>query len=235
MVLNMNNSEFGTNRTRMLSSRYLALTIQLSILGVMVGFSYSPFFSEVSSPFQNVLAQTENGEQATSNTTAFETYENTGFGFTMQYPSTWSVTQVREDPSAPANGSIVAIFKAPTESQTDMYQENLILNVQGPFQNEMTLEEYTDNSLNAFRNMSDTVQIFESSPTTLSGLPAHEIVYTSSSTPGLNLKKMQVFTVVNDNMAYIITFSAEDPQFNKYLPDVQKMISSVQINEQAVT
>ena len=163
-----------------------------------------------------------------------ETYENPGFGFTMQYPSTWSVTQVREDPSAPANGSLVAIFKAPTESQTDMYQENLLLNVQG-FPNGITLEEYTENSLNDFRNMSDTVQIFESSPTTLSGLPAHEIVYTSSPNPGQNLKKMQVFTVVNDNMAYILTFAAEDAQFNKYLPDVQKMISSVKIDEQAVT
>ena len=83
--------------------------------------------------------------------------------------------------------------------------------------------------------MSDTVEIFESSPTTLSGLPAHEIVYTSSGIEGLNLKKMQLFTIVNNNMAYVFTFAAEEPQFNKYLPDIQKMISSIQINEQAVT
>jgi eukaryotic-like serine/threonine-protein kinase len=233
MVLNMNKTETRTKRTRMLSSAFLALAIQLSILGAMVGLSYSPFFSAVSPPFQNALAQTENGEQVTSNNTAVKTYENAGFGITMQYPSNWSVTQIREDPSAPANSSIVAIFKAPTESQTDLYQENVIINVQGPFP-DMTLAEYTENSLNAFRNMSDTIEIFESSPTTISGLPAHEIVYTSSGIEGLNLKKTQLFTVVNNNMAYVFTFSAEEPQFNKYLPDVQKMISSIQINEQAV-
>ena len=36
---------------------------------------------------------------------------------------------------------------------------------------------------------------------------------------------MQVFTVVNDNMAHIITFSSTITQFIKYLPDAQKMIA----------
>jgi hypothetical protein len=65
-------TETRTKRTRMPSSAFLALAIQLSILGAMVGLSYS-FFSAVSLPFQNALAQTENREQVVSNNTAAKT------------------------------------------------------------------------------------------------------------------------------------------------------------------
>jgi serine/threonine-protein kinase len=75
--------------------------------------------------------------------------------------------------------------------------------------------------------------VLESSPSTLSGLPAHEIIY-SSSLENLNLKKMQIFTIVNDNTAYVVTFGAEESQFNKYMPLIMKMVNSISINQQAM-
>jgi eukaryotic-like serine/threonine-protein kinase len=214
----------------------LALTIQLSVMVAMAVLSLgssapASFFEQL---FQRADAQTDSALTA-SNNTALKTYENPGFGMTIQYPSAWSVTQVRDNPTAPSNGSLVAIFRAPIESPTDVYQENVLVNVQGPLPSGMTLQQYTDSSVNAFRNMSDTIKVFDSSPTTMGGLPAHKLVYTSSGIPGLNLKKMQAFTVVNGNMAYVVTFSAEDSQFNRYLPDVEKMVSSMRISEQATT
>jgi hypothetical protein len=67
----------------------------------------------------------------------------------------------------------------------------------------------------------------------LSGLPAHEIIY-SSGLQNLNLKKMQIFTIVNDNTAYVVTFGAEESQFNKYIPVIIKMVNSIRINQQAM-
>jgi hypothetical protein len=162
-----------------------------------------------------------------------KTYENPGFGLSIQYPSSWAGLQLRADPFAQTNTSIVAIFEAPRENQSDPYRENLIINVQGPLQDTISLGEYTQNSLNAFSTMSDSIMVLESSPSTLSGLPAHQIIY-SSTLENLNLKKMQIFTIVNDNTAYVVTFGAEESQFNKYIPVIMKMVDSIRINQQAV-
>ena len=94
------------------------------------------------------------------------------------------------------------------------------------------MKNTTENSLNEFRNMSDRVRILESSSSTLAGLPAHEITYTSNL-QGLNLTKSQIFTIVNNNIAYVVTFGAEESQFNKYLPAIKKMIDSIRIDQQA--
>jgi hypothetical protein len=158
----------------------------------------------------------------------FKTYENPGFGLSIQYPSSWTGTQLRADPVAPTNTSIVAIFEAPIENQSDSYRENLILGVQGPRKDDTSLREYTQNSLNAFRSMSDRVNILESSPSSLSGLPAHQVIYTSNLL-NLSLKKMQIFTIVNGNTAYVVTYGSEKSQFDKYSPVIMKMIDSVRI------
>jgi eukaryotic-like serine/threonine-protein kinase len=141
--------------------------------------------------------------------------------------------QLRADPFAQTNTSIVSVFEAPHENQSDPYRENLIINVQGPLEETISLEEYTQNSLNAFRSMSNGISILESSPSNLSGLPAHEIVY-SSGLESLNLKKMQIFTIVNHNTAYVVTFGAEESQFNKYMPLIMNMVNSITIDQHAM-
>lgn len=196
-----------------------------------------PFFqlgSDQNSTSFVVNGSIGNNDNNNDNNTALKRYENPGFGISIEYPSSWSGTQLRTDPSAPTNTSIVAVFEAPRENQSDSYRENLVIGVQGPHQEDISLEEYTQNSLNAFRSMSNGVMILQSYPSFLSGLPAHEIVYTSNL-QYLNLKKMQIFTIVNGNTAYVITFGAEDSQFDKYIPEIRRMIDSIRINEQATS
>lgn len=195
-----------------------------------------PFFQLGPNP-NNISSQANVSNNISSSGSNFDnatlkTYENPGFGLTIQYPSSWAGTQLRSDPFAQANTSIVAIFEAPRENLTDTYRENLILSVQGPLEDTISLDEYTQNSLSAFRSMSGSISILESSPSTLSGLPAHEITY-SSGLQNLNLKKMQIFTIVNGNTAYVVTFGAEESQFNKYMPVIMKMVNSIRINQLA--
>jgi hypothetical protein len=223
-------------RIRLHGSIFLTLMMLFSfIVTAGVGtcsFAVPPTASAFVPLFQVGSYQNDTIIHANNNNTVLNTYENPGFGITIQYPSTWSGTQLREDPFAPTNTSIVAIFEAPVENQSDSYRENLILGVQGPIPGDITVEEYTDNSLNEFRNMSERVRILESSSSILAGLPAHEIIYTSSL-QGMNLTKSQVFTIVNNNIAYVVSFGAEESQFNKYLPTMKKMIDSLRIDQQA--
>lgn len=41
--------------------------------------------------------------------------KNPKFGLTLTYPPDWTVDEMRNDPAAPSNNSIVAIIKSPTQ------------------------------------------------------------------------------------------------------------------------
>ena len=207
----MNSSVNKISAKKISFSLALVLTIQLSI--VMIGLS------------QSTHAQVDE---------AFKTYENPKFGLTLTYPPDWTVDELRNDPAAPSNNSIVAIFKSPSQGQNDKYLENVIINVQGPRSDIASLETYTANSVKAFTNMSDTIKITKQGKDTLAGLPAHQLFYTSTGIPGLNLEKMQVFTVLNNNTAYVVTFGAETAEYDKNIQDVEKMINSIKIDREAM-
>jgi len=190
---------------------FLMLTLQLSV--VTVGLS------------QSAHAQVDE---------SFKTYENPKFGLTVTYPPNWTVDELRNDPAVPTNNSIVAIFKSPSQGQNDKYLENVIINIQGPSSDIASLEVYTNNLLKEFNNMSDTIKITKEGKDTLAGLPAHQLLYTSTGVPGLNLEKMQVFTVVNNSSAYVVTFGAEQTEYDKNIQNVEKMINSIKIDRNAM-
>ena len=173
----------------------------------------------------NVSAQ-ETGTNRNSN---FRTFENIAFGLRMLYPSGWSVTEVKSTLSPNA----VAFFKAPVEGPSDVYQENVIINMKGPSPDDLTLRDYTENSLNTFRNMPN-IRLLQSFPNTLAGLPAHMVVYSENS-EGIDIQKMQIWTIVDNDTAYVVTFGAEQTQFSRYLPVVEQMINSIQIIKPTAT
>lgn len=222
----MNDEIKKSKKARFVSSISLIAVIQLSI--VFGGLSYSQ--SPLSSSMSSLSIQTANAQVDE----AFKTYENPKFGLIVSYPPTWSVDELRKDPSTPSNNSIVAIFKSPSQGPNDKYLENLIVNIQGPRSDIASLETYTANSVKAFNNMSDTIKITKQGKDTLAGLPAHQLVYTSTGIPGLNLEKMQVFTVVNNNTAYVVTYGAEQDEYDKNIQDVEKLINSIKIDRDAM-
>jgi len=219
----LNSSKFKSKNTKKVSSLFLALTLQLSIM--VMGLSHSSSPLDLSQIFPSAEAQVDE---------AFKTYENPKFGLTVSYPPTWNVSELRKDPVAPSNNSLVAIFSSPPQGENDKFGENAIINIQGPNSDIASLEQYKENSLKEFENMSDTVEIVESGESSLAGLPAEQLIYTSSAMEGINQKKMQVFTVVNNNTAYVVTFAAEESQYDKSVQDFEKMLNSIKIDREAM-
>ena len=184
----------------------------------------------IAEPAQLNASAQETGTNRNSN---FRTFENIAFGLRMLYPSDWSVTEVKSTLSPNASTSAVAFFKAPVEGPSDVYQENVIINMKGPSPDDLTLRDYTENSLNTFRNMPN-IRLLQSFPNTLAGLPAHMVVYSENS-EGIEIQKMQIWTIVDNDTAYVVTFGAEQTQFSRYLPVVEQMINSIQINKPTAT
>jgi serine/threonine-protein kinase len=212
----------------MKSILYIASIAGLICLSIVFLFPASPFV-------QTSDAQVNETSDVQSNST-FKTYENPNFGLSMSYPSAWSVEEYRNDPEEPADNSIVVIFKTESQGENDKYLENVIINVQGPTSDIESLETYRKESIQSFRSMSD-IKITESMEDTLSGFPAHQLQYTSRlltpTSQDLNLKKIQVFTVL-DNVAYVVTYAAEQAEYDKNVHDAENLIKSIKIDREAL-
>jgi hypothetical protein len=170
-----------------------------------------------------------------NNVTNLRTYGNTAFGVSMQYPAVWGAVELKSSPlDNRFPGSFVALFTAPLENTNDTFGEKALLSIEdfnsaGKASAEnMTLAKYTNGSLSGYRNRSDSVTILESNATTLAGQPAHKIVF-AEDLQNKPFKKTQVWTV-KDNKAYVITFSVQEPRYDDYLPSIESMIKSLDIN-----
>jgi serine/threonine-protein kinase len=151
---------------------------------------------------QTTIAQTNN---------KFVTYDNPTFGIRIQYPSDWG----RLDLSFLQDSADIDFYPLNDTSLA----KNLKVQVKNlPFHN-MTLEEYTNSQINLLEE-----NLLESSSATLAGIPGYKIVFTNIE----GLKTMQVWTI-KDDKAYIITYVAQEEDYEKELQVAQKIIDSFEI------
>src|SRR5690242_17942766 len=106
----------------------------------------------------------------------------------MQYPSDWTVSY-----SGLADYSDIVGFYAASVNLSDLLPAGITLSIKH-YSQEITMDE-----LNNFVNSSlnrPGVQIIESNPATLSGGPAHKLVYSAMTPNGLfRIDAMLVWTV----------------------------------------
>lgn len=138
-------------------------------------------------------------------------YDNPTFGIRIQYPSDWG----RLDLSFLQHSADIDFYPLNDTSLA----KNLKVQVKNlPFHN-MTLEEYTNSQINLLEE-----NLLESSAATLAGIPGYKIVFTNIE----GLKTMQVWTI-KDDKAYIITYVAQEEDYEKELQIAQMMIDSFEI------
>ena len=179
-------------------------------------------------------SRVEQAKRYNSDSNALRRYTNSAFNLTVQYPSTWGAMELKANPypytKEDTRSSPVVVILSPLENESDNFQEKVLISTQNLPPSMMTLEDYTNSSLRSYHNQSDIFKILESAPTTLAGQPAHKIVFTDESVKGIKSKKIQVWTVLNNSRAYLVTFASEESKYADYLPQIQKILSSFRIN-----
>lgn len=161
------------------------------------------------------------------NNTSTLSYTDPSSGITFQYPSSWEIRDV--DPSLRPPDTISATRLLPPGQNDTGFIDNVIISVNNV--SNTTLAQYTEEALAQYNNVSGVITITKSEPATLAGNPAHGIEYLESH-PGQPLKKLQVWSVVGDQV-YIVTYAADESEFPQYLADVQSIIESMQISNGA--
>jgi hypothetical protein len=222
-----------------LSFALVPIAIILAVVGTSLVLYISPVLDVyLQLNMKSVEASTDSTSQTEKNNTTIGTtttpqnsdirsYENPVFGLSLQYPSTWSAFEV----NSRFRDNVTytpALLRAPLENASDKYAEAVRFGVQKFKANNVTLNDYTSAILNSYRNTTG-VKVLDSSPTTLAGHPAHRVVYTDDRAEGIKLKKMQVWSVLNNSKAYVLTFVSEGSKYNDYLPQAQNIMNSLKI------
>jgi serine/threonine-protein kinase len=179
-------------------------------------------------PLYQVIVPQEVSAQPTP-TTNFLTYNNPTYKIKMQYPPDWTVST-----NTLATYSGVVAFYSPLQSLTDVLPAELSLSIT-TYSQGVSLDEYTKTTLAALDQQG--IKVSESNAFTLAGKPGHRIVFSppqpqpqnnNQGDPQVSISIMQAWTTIGSKV-YLISYSAEESKFQKYLPTVEQMLSSLQI------
>lgn len=173
----------------------------------------------------------ESSQQQTPNidTGSFDSYNNSTYGISIDFPSDWT----HQGGNKSGTVTDVVSFFSP---ENDSYIE-LRISVD-EVSNSESLEKYRSDSVDGFLTdpnfqnfvLSDgTDRLYWADP--LSGHRVYKIVGTYQDPETKSTQKiMEIGTITGENLAYIIRFYADPTKFSYYLPTIQKMIDSFEIN-----
>lgn len=173
-------------------------------------------------PILDLFSNSTIGERET-----YSVYENSSYGIRIQYLSDWKLAIGEQD-----NIRVIDIagFSSPLEYRLDDYREKLWISLDNLRSENTTLKEYADaviiyknQSLREFRLLDN-----DTYSTILAGYPAYRLVYTSSLEDGMVIKHMEIGTKV-DERVYYLNYYAEVEKYPDYLPVIQDMINSFEI------
>lgn len=152
----------------------------------------------------------------------FLLYENSGSGVKLKYPESWE----RQDKNAFGE---VARFFPKVEKKANNCPAEIIINV-NPLQQQQSLDEYKNIVKNQIVDNNPASQVTDKSTidTTLSKLRGYKLVYQRQDEQ-CNLQVMEIGTLRN-NQAYYITYAAKASEYDKFLPQVEEMVKSFEID-----
>jgi hypothetical protein len=166
----------------------------------------------------------DNNPRQSSN---FLTYENPTLGLRMQYPSDW---QAREE----EDGSIK--FLSPPDRSSDTFQEDLTLIVL-PLEPNVDPAEFANLMVNEQSQMVQDLRIVKSNPVDFKGDEAYMLIYTYFE-PRIRETITSLNVIANNldfNYFYLIQFYGESTQYDRYLPIVENMLTSLEFGTTTTT
>lgn len=175
---------------------------------------------------QNISGLLQNDSSLTK--TEFSTFDSSNFfGFRMKYPKSWRIQKIEDR----FTGDVAKFFPL-QNSDSNSFQPEISVEVQD-LKKPILLPDYTNSRVNEITQFLKNPRIHDSRSAKLANLPAHEVVYTGKQEQ-YNVKMMAVWTV-KGSRAYIVTYTAEESQYDAFLETAQAMINSLEIRENTST
>jgi serine/threonine-protein kinase len=175
---------------------------------------------------EKIFASSHNDSSLTK--TPFLTYDSSNyFMLRMKYPKNWKSQNIEDRFTGD-----VAKFFLPQNNDSNSFKPEVSVEMED-LKKPISLPDYTNLKVNQITRYLKNPRRNESHPAKLANLPAHEVIYTGKQEQ-YNVKRMAVWAV-KDNKAYIVTYTAEESQYDAFLETAQAMINSLEIRKSAST
>jgi Double zinc ribbon len=132
----------------------------------------------------------------------------------INYPSTWTRIYNEENPK------VKAIFQFQKDGAAN--HATVFVGVDDTVGN-MTLDTFMKNNIASMRQERADLKLIESTPSTLSGFPAHQMIYSIKEVKCLNV------STIKDNVAYSVMYATGPENYVKFLSSAEQMISSFEL------
>ncbi len=143
-----------------------------------------------------------------------------GKDYSIEYPEKWDLDQSGQ------MGTSFLVFSELT-SDNDQFRENVNLIVQDLTGHEIDLDQYVEISEAQVETMITDGTIISSNRIKSGGTEFQKVIYTGKQ--GIfSLKFQQHYWVENDK-AYILTFTCEESEFNNFMEVGEKLLASFKI------
>ncbi|MDW0149287.1 MAG: PsbP-related protein [Nitrososphaeraceae archaeon] len=162
---------------------------------------------------------------------SFLTYNNAKLNFSIQYPSTWVLTENKFHPEL-ANISSTIEIKSPFEGSQDLLQEEFLISINKLKEN-ITFDDYVDNALNEFKNEYRNFQLILNNSTMIDNHNGRKLSYSYiAGVDPVSIKLIMNHTIISDgNKVYVLSFGTPPDKYYEYLSIINKMVNSFKILE----
>lgn len=140
-----------------------------------------------------------------------------GEGYTILCPPEWTI-----DSSGTVGTEL--IFFTPMDSTGDQFRENFNLIVQDLSGLNMTLDKYTEISVEQIKTLIQNSNLISSEKVQEDGLVFQKLFYTGTS--GMNKLKFEQFYFVHDEKAYVLTLTCAESTFDKFQKEGEQIMRS---------
>lgn len=147
----------------------------------------------------------------------WQTYKDSLNRYTIEYPATWNKQYYQN----------AVAFLSPLDGEMDLFAENVNVILQDLSQQPMTLKDYTELSESQYKTTYGDSAIVLVQDTVFDGQPAKKGIFIMAD-PKQPLKILQ-YWFIKKNVAYLLTYTAEPAQFNRFIPTVMKVIDSFKL------
>lgn len=157
-----------------------------------------------------------------ANQQEWETYVNSNLNIKIQYPLDWQ----RQDLPYPGLTQEVVTFLSQQAANQGNFQENITISV---IDYSGTLSDSKDTFINEIKKGITGANVIESGSSTLANRPAIQVIYTGNDA-NHELKNLKIWTLSGDK-AYVITYTADAKDYNRFLSIANSMIKSFEMKE----
>lgn len=214
MVLNRITIELSESFHKILQCRFsIVMSLVLSLLLLFDLLFFSPIEKTSMGQMQNILVN------------KFLTYEDTPYGFKIEYPADWEKVQFSPGITQGPDNMVVN-FLSPLRGPSQTFREYLLIEAANVTSVVSNLSTFSKQELSFLaQSFPHFTPVLVNSSSSLAGHNAYTVVFTYSDPIVGTAKAMEIWAIIGSK-GYILSYHADSSDYTSYLPSIENMIHS---------